>query len=123
MISSVSFAGTQPTMSFEDKIKQPQAFTAQETPKAASNIKDKGDKKKGSLPKTIAKVLVAALAVAGGLAAISKTGVLKVNPESTGLVNSIKKGINTAGGFIADKAFALKDKIIPAAQEGMNQVV
>ena len=42
MISSVSFASAQAgTTSFEDKIKQPQAFVTKEVPQAATGINNK----------------------------------------------------------------------------------
>lgn len=116
MISPVSFKSSQPASSFQDKINKPQAFQAQTTPQGASGLEGK-TKKKGSIPKTIAKVLVAAAAVAGALVLTAKTGILKYNPEGNGAVNAVKDGINFAGDFIADNLVALKDKFFPKVVE------
>lgn len=123
MISSVSFAGTQgASSSFEEKIRQPQTYMAKESPQAAAKIKEKGGKK-GSVGKTILKIAAAAAAILGGLALVSKTGVLKINPEGNAVVNTIKTGINTAGSFVCDKVSGLAGKIIPAAEEHIDEVI
>lgn len=116
MISPVSFKGSQQTSSFQDKINKPQSFQAQPAPQAASGLDGK-EKKKSSMPKTIAKVLLAAAAISGALALIAKTGVLKVNPEGNAALNGIKSAINGSGNFVANKLSALKEKILPKVVE------
>lgn len=121
MISSVSFASAQTgATSFEDKIKQPQAYVTKEAPQAATKIN--GKEKKGSAGKIAAKLAIAAVAIAAVLAGVSKKGILKVNPDGNKTLNAIKTGINTAGNWIFEKAVSLKDKVLPKAQEHIDDL-
>lgn len=122
MISSVSFASAQAgTTSFEDKIKQPQAFVTKEAPQAATGINDK--KKKGGAGKKLGTIVLAVVAAAALLAGIAKKGVLKVNPDGNKTLNTIKTAINSAGDWILKQGKALKDKILPKAQEHVDEFV
>ncbi len=122
MISSVSFASAQAgTTSFEDKIKQPQAFVTKEVPQAATGINDK--KKKGGAGKKLGTIVLAVVAAAALLAGIAKKGVLKVNPDGNKTLNTIKTAINSAGDWILKQGKALKDKILPKAQEHVDEFV
>lgn len=122
MISSVSFASAQAgTTSFEDKIKQPQAFVTKEVPQAATGINNKT--KKGGAGKKVGAIVLAVVAAAAVLAGIAKKGVLKVNPDGNKTLNTIKTAINSAGDWILKQGKALKDKILPKAQEHVDEFV
>lgn len=99
---------------FQDIINKPQAYTMpQETPSAATNISDKAAKKK-SPAKAIAGLIIAAGAIAAGLA----FGATKTNIFAAGrneILNKAKGYLSTAGHFIAEKAVVAKDFIISKA--------
>ena len=117
MISSVSFASASTgATSFEDRIKQPQAYITKEGTQAAAKIQ--GKEKKGTGKKILLTAGVLA-AIAAGLAFLAKKGGLKINPEGNKNVNSIKEGINKVGSWILEKATNLKDKI---SKKGAQEV-
>lgn len=97
--------------SFQDIINKPQAYTMpQETPSAASSLNGKEVKKK-SPAKTLLKIVVAAGAIAAGLA----LGATKTNIFAEGsnpILNKAKGYLAAAGNFIADKAVMAKDFIM-----------
>ena len=100
-ISPVSFSSAvAQTSSFQDKISQPQAYIAKEQPSAAANLKGKDGK--GSSPlKTLGKGVLAATVILAALGLGAKKGVFK--PGSNETINKMKKPLETAGNFIADK--------------------
>lgn len=112
MVGSVSFGNTAVQQTnISDLINKPQTYIKKEEPQAAAPI-EAGAKKKGSVPKTIAKVLLGAAAIAGALALVSKKGVLKVNPDGNKVLNTVITAINTAGDFVSNKFDVAKDFIL-----------
>ena len=101
-ISPVSFSSTAAvqTSSFQDKISQPQAYIAKEKPSAAANLKGK-DGKGNSPLKTLGKGILAAAVILAALGLGAKKGVF--NPGKNETINKIKKPLETAGNFVADK--------------------
>lgn len=110
-ISPVTFRSTVATnnvSSFQDMINKPQTYPLQTTPNAATNIKGKGGKK--SVKKKIAAALVGAAAITAGVSLLAvKTNAFQ--PGKYKVLNKIKKPLQTAGEFIADKAFEAKSFI------------
>ncbi len=96
---------------FQDIINKPQAYTIpQETPSAATSINDKSVKKK-SPAKAILGTLIAAGAIATGLA----VGATKTNIFAAGkneMLNTVKGYLSQAGTFIADKAGLAKEFVM-----------
>ncbi len=100
-ISPVSFSSAvAQTSSFKDKISQPQAYIAKEQPSAAANLKGK-DGKGNSPLKTLGKGILAAAVILAALGLGAKKGVF--NPGKNETINKIKKPLETAGNFVADK--------------------
>lgn len=97
MISPVSFASTTPTttQSFQDKIKQPQAYIKKE-PAAATDIKGKEKKNKSFFSKLIKFVGIAA-AIGGSIALGSKFGLFKSKEGGNEIINTVKCLLDTAG--------------------------
>ncbi len=107
MISPVSFssAATAAPTNFQERIKQPQAYTKPDSA-AASGLKGGEEKSTGS---KIVKVLIGATVVAAALALGSKAGVFKVKEGGNKIVNSAKGYLDRAGNFILQKATAFKN--------------
>ena len=125
-ISPVSFSSAvAQTSSFQDKISQPQAYIAKEQPSAAANLKGKDGK--GSSPlKTLGKGILAAAVILAALGLGAKKGVFK--PGSNETINKMKKPLETAGNFVADKFSTavkfVKDKLhIAEAADDASAVV
>ncbi len=99
---------------FQDIINKPQTYTIpQETPAASTSINNTSAKKK-SPAKAILGTIIAAGAIAAGLA----FGATKTNIFAEGsnqLLNKAKGYLSTAGNFIADKAVVAKNFIVDKA--------
>ena len=117
-ISPVSFSAAQSTTSFQDKIRQPQAFVTQEAPAASSKIKNDGEKKK-SPAKIVAGLVVAAGVIAAGLGIGAKKGVFA--PGKNEALNTVKSYLDKAGSFIADNAVKAKDWVVSKLPQKTEQ--
>lgn len=99
---------------FQDIINKPQAYAIpQETPSASTSINNTSAKKK-SPAKAILGTIIAAGAIAAGLA----FGATKTNIFAEGkneLLNKAKGYLSTAGNVIAEKAVAAKNFIVDKA--------
>ncbi|MBR1942960.1 hypothetical protein IJ843_04425 [bacterium] len=112
-ISSVNFAGA---ANFQDRIRQPQAFTRPDTALASTGINN-GDEEKSSTGKTIAKVVAAAALTAGALGAGKKYGVF--NKGESEKLNKVK---DVLGGW-GQKVLDATDYVINKAKAAKNWVV
>lgn len=99
---------------FQDIINKPQAYTMpKETPAASTSINNTSAKKK-SPAKAILGTIIAAGAIAAGLA----FGATKTNIFAEGkneLLNKAKGYLSTAGNVIAEKAVVAKNFIVDKA--------
>ncbi len=122
-ISPVSFSSTVGTTSFQDKIRQPQAYLTKETPAASSQIKPNGGKKK-SPAKVIAGIIVAAGAVAAGLGLGAKYGIFNQGKNAT--FNTVKGYLDKAGNAVINYTSKAKDFILsklPKAAEKATETI
>jgi len=108
-ISPVSFSSTVGTTSFQDKIRQPQAYLTKEQPAASSQIKQDGGKKK-SPAKIIAGVVIAAGAALAGLGLGAKHGIFAPGKNAT--LNTVKGYMNKVGNAVIDYASKAKEFIL-----------
>ena len=111
MVSKISFGTTNSSGAFSEMIKRPQSYAQQEQPAAASSLSS--GKKKHSAGKKILGVLLAGTGIAAALAYAAKSGKFVVAEDATGFMNTVKRGINTAGNYILS---AVKN-IVPAKEQ------
>ncbi len=111
-ISPVSFGST--PMSFSERVSAPQRFAQKEAPVAATNL-TRSNKNESSFGKKLFKFVLAAGAIAAGLALGAKKGIFKSEKMTN---ETLKKGlgyVQTAGEKIGEKAThyygIVKDKI------------
>ena len=117
MVSSVSFRSTVAS-SFQDKIKQPQAFV--KTDAAAATNLDGKEKKEKSIGSTVAKALIAAGVIVGGLVLGHKKGFFAVKEGGNALLNGIKEKLDVAGKFIVEKGGNLLAKFKKPATDAIS---
>ena len=116
-ISPVSFRSAA-APSFQDIINKPQAFTTA-TPSAATNINE-GGAKKGSGAKKVLGLLVAAGAIAAGLAVGAKKGKFTVGETTNKYLAKVFPWLEKAGNAVngaVDKVVELAKKILPKAKD------
>lgn len=116
MINSVSF-GTSANTGLSDLINKPQKYRSPEaSAQAATGINNNGENKKSN--KTLLKVLVAAAAIAGGLAAGKHFNIFAAKEGGNAILENIKKYADQAGGAVIKYA----KKGAGYVQQGFNFV-
>jgi len=115
MINSVSF-GTGASTGLSAIINKPQKYRSPEASTSAATGINSGEKKKSN--KTLLKVLVAAAAIAGGLAASKHFNIFAAKEGGNAILEGAKKYADQAGGAIIKYA----KKGAGYVQQGFNFV-